>query len=121
MLSINAMRGAISLLKNGMACGQLEACGLHPDDRDFITRGVPFTGMDQSKVVRIVEVVLWGIIQQLGLPKFKLSAEHLSAVICLLIHPCNILTVLSWFDGYQPNEALANPNGQTNSDRDWET
>ena len=98
-LRLEVSKGAMSLLAKGAVVADLETMGITSDDWTLATGNRPWIGQDRTRVKRILEVLTFGTIDVIGLPRFEVSAEYLAAVLAMFVHPTNILPACRWMEG----------------------
>lgn len=81
----------------------IDACGITIEDLKLITGQGYFVNSNRSRVEQVFKSLVYGTIDALGLPRFKIPAEYIAACIAFYVHPNNHHVACSWFQ--TPNTA----------------
>lgn len=89
-----------------------------PSDWALFVGDTPWVGTDRPKITGIINDVLQGSLELLGLPRIETSAEHYAAVISFFVSERNQMVACSWCElEYNPlsnaDIALAKESSET--------
>ena len=106
MQYVKHMFSALSLLANERIEGLIERLGIPDNDVATLVGDRLWLGGERHTVRRVMDAVLYGALDALGLQRFELSAEYIAAWIALIVHPTNYEVACSWYHGAQSAEDL---------------
>lgn len=109
-ISITAIRGSCQILLNNGVIDLLKSLGCTPDDYKLLTQSHCWAGVDRPRVERILEGLLYGTVDYIGLPRFELGSEYICSVICCFVHPANYFASCSWLGQSTPAQEMAEYN-----------
>lgn len=109
--------GAMHLLASGAGSADFATMGLNPEDIDLLHGPKQWQAIDRNKVERLLHVVANGIMDNIGVPRFSLSAEYKAAVISVFVDPCNVMVASEWMGAAATNEALADGVQEMHADK----
>ena len=95
-LSHAAMFGHLTLIANGLHKPSISALGLSNDDWQELTGHAPWTVSDRPRMSRILTDLIYASVDLLGLPRFRIPAEYVTAVIAIFVAPANVFAACSW-------------------------
>lgn len=84
-----------------------QAFGLTENDLELFSSDKVWSGANRMRVEKINLVLSGGLMDSIGVSRFNVSAEYQAAIICLFVHPANVMAACDWFCKLQPNVALA--------------
>lgn len=96
--------GAMGLLADGAAAGDMSAFGLSQEDVGVFTGPRVWLASDRARVERVYNVLVWGVLDMIGATRLMVSAEYQSAVISVFVHPVNKMVACSWFHNVIRND-----------------
>ena len=99
--------GAMSLIANGTATADFVSFGLTPEDFDSLSGDGVWVGADRPRIERILKVLIHGTMDAVGVDRFNVSAEYVSAVISVFVAPANIMTACAWCSGHYANDDIS--------------
>ncbi len=101
-------------LANGMASGALETLGILPDQLNLVTGHIPWKINERNIIVRTLDLLMFGTMDILSLPRFEVPAEYVAATIAMFVSPSNIMVSCRWMESGQPAaDFLGNPAAST--------
>lgn len=80
------------MLANMGRQGVLEGLGVSRADFDRFVGGLPWMSSDRNRMSNMLHAFAFASLDAQGLPRFTLPAEYLAAVICIFVHPVNMLS-----------------------------
>ena len=93
----------------------------HILDSDWIllTSAQPWIGSRRPRVTKLLDDLLQGSLELLGLPRITVSAEHIAAIVAFFVHPANFPVAASWMErevrpAAHEDIAIATPEGEMN-------
>ena len=95
-LSHAVLNGHLTLIANGLHKPSINALGLSNDDWEQLTGNTPWTVSDRPKVSRTLTDLIYASVELLGLPRFRIPAEYVAAVVAVFVAPANIFAASSW-------------------------
>jgi len=111
-LSMQMVTGAGSVLLNSSTVDIINSIGITGEEWELINGSRPWIGVDRSHVTRILDSLLFGMIDTIGLPRFELPAEYVATLVALFVHPVNYFSACSWLGSFQRGDDLANYTGK---------
>lgn len=72
------------------------ALGVTPAEMALISGPSPWMAGDRVAVRRVLDSLIYGTMDTMGLPHFELSAEYVAAHIVGYVHPVNMLAACVW-------------------------
>lgn len=106
-LSLSMVRGCASVLLNSSTSQIIDAIGVTNDEWDLLVADRPWIGTDRAKVTRILDSILFGMIDTMGLPRFELPAEYVATLITIFVSPVNYFSACSWMGSFVRGSDLA--------------
>lgn len=106
-LSLATSLGMMRLLAEGTASADFSSLGIHQEDHDLLTGDRLWVAPERYKVTQLVDQIVWGTMDIIGVPRFAISAEYMAAVIAMFIHPTNIFVACQWLAREMDNSSLA--------------
>ena len=76
--------------------GDLGKYGMTAEEQNFLTGDTVFMKEDSRQVMRLFESVVFGGMDDLGMPRVEVCAEWVGACIVACIHPLNYFQVCQW-------------------------
>jgi len=106
---LSVIKGAMFTLSRGAAYGSLASLNLLPEDLKLVQQDFSWQNVERGQVTRVLEVLMHGTTDALGLPRIETPAEYVAAAIIMFVHPSNILVACRWMEGGFTSESLGNP------------
>jgi hypothetical protein len=110
-LSMTATKGAMAVLANGDIMDAVHAIGCSEADWKLVTGKKLWLGVDRPRVKRVLDALIFGTIDMLGLPRMEISSEFAASVVAFFVSDVNIFTACHWIGNYSTNDDLANYHG----------
>ena len=107
-VSFQVMEGCLQIVKHH-GIDSLEAFGISESDYKLVTGPKPWLAVDRRRVERVLDTLLHGTVDIIGMDRFEIPVEYIAAVYATFVSPSNLMVACSWRSGA--------PSG----DRDWET
>ena len=63
--------------------------------------------VDRPAMTQVLEGVVFGVQEAIGVARFPVSAEYAAAVIAVFVKPCNFVAAAAWYADRPFNAALA--------------
>ena len=120
-LSLSTVRGALTVLSNGSVVDAAQSCGCTESDWKLLTGSKVFIGVDRPRVKRLLDNLIFGVVDTLGLPRFELPAEYAAACIAMFVNPVNYFPACSWIGTYARSEDIADYHGNLDAVQGLET
>lgn len=110
---LSVIKGAMQSLANGAATGLLESLGVLPDDLKLVTGERSWTAAERHQVTRALDILMFGTMDVLGLPRISVPAEFVAATISMFVQPSNLMVACRWMESTDTKtaEAIGNPQG----------
>lgn len=105
-LNFATLEGSMRLIEKGGVDLAGDRLGISPEDLKLVTGSIPWIITDRQSVRRTLDMLIHGLVDSLGLPRFELPAEYVAAVISVFVCPCNYFAACSWIPGSVSNEDL---------------
>lgn len=113
-IQLSVIKGAMHSLANGMASGALETLGILPEQLTLVTGHNSWKINERNIVVRTLDLLMFGTMDILSLPRFETPAEYVAATIAMFVSPSNIMVACRWMESGQPSaDFLGNPAAST--------
>lgn len=105
-VSYKIARGAMRLLAEGTGSADFGAFNLTDEDYALFTGENSWLRPDRPKICQIMDAILWGTMDIIGVPRFPVSAEYLAAAIAVFVSPTNIMPATEWLSQKPVNAAI---------------
>jgi len=102
-VAINCM----NLIKDGMVNDAFEALGILPEDFELVCLSFPYIGADRHRVTTVLNSLIWGTLDVVGLPRIEVPTEFIASVISVFVAPGNIAVACRWMEAGHAAEELA--------------
>lgn len=113
---LQVIKGAMQALANGSATGALESLGILPSDLQTTLGGNPWQANERHLVTKTLDILMYGTMDLLGLPRFQVPAEYVAATIAMFVQPSNLMVACRWMEAGQPTvDYLGNPTVSTSN------
>lgn len=106
-LSLATCIGSMKILLDSGVMDCVTAIGCTESDWRTLVGPKPWVGVDRSRVSRVLEGLLFGMVDIMGLPRFDLPAEFAAAVVALFVHPVNYFPACVWVGEFEMGDALS--------------
>ncbi len=114
-VQMSVIKGAMIRLAEGQACGSIEALGIQPEDLHLLCGDIPWKGVERTLVTRTLDSLMFGTMDLLALPRFKVPVEYVAAAITMFVKPTNLMVACQWMECGNPTASdLAGPNTSSN-------
>lgn len=98
-LRIEVAMGAMSILHENSLNGDFSAFGISEKEYRLMTGGQPWVATDRSTVKRVLDCMLWGIMDTVGVPRFQPPMEYIGAVLSSFVSGVNMQIACRWMEG----------------------
>lgn len=88
-MQFKVARGAMMMIANMGKVGQLDMVGISRDDFEKVSGETVWLGTDRNRVSQVLNNLLCGALDVIGVPRFQLPAEYIAAGIALFVAPVN--------------------------------
>lgn len=113
---LQVIKGAMQALATGSATGSLEALGILPSDLQTTLGKLPWQANERHLVTKTLDILMYGTMDLLGLPRFQVPAEYVAATIAMFVQPLNLMVACRWMEAGQPTvDYLGNPTVATSN------
>lgn len=102
-VAINCM----NLIKEGACNDAFESLGIIPEDFHLVTMSVPYVGADRHRVTHVLNSLIWGTLDVVGLPRIEVPTEFIASVISVFVSPGNLAVACRWMEAGAAAEDLA--------------
>jgi len=115
-LNIQTAKGAMQIILNKAQIDAARSLGCTEKEWTLLVGPIPWKANDRNIVKRLLDQVIYGMMDTMALPRFKVPAEYIAAVITAMVTPCNYFPACSWLENTYKAEDLGNFDGsQLNS------
>lgn len=105
-LSLKALFSACHVIANASGA-HLSSMGISGADFKITCGDAPWTVSQRSRVMKTLEALIYGMLDNLGLPRFSVPAEYMAGIIAMFVAPANIMVATRWVEATPPADALA--------------
>lgn len=109
-LSIQMVKGSANILLNSSTAQVVESIGVTPEEWELLTNDVPWLGVDRPRITRIIDSLLYGLVDTMGVPRFDLPAEYVATVVAIFVSPCNYFSACSWLGAFSTASTIQSHN-----------
>lgn len=114
-IQLKVVKSAMLALANGTASGSLETLGLLSSDLKLLCSTIPWKAAERNTVTRTLDILMYGTMDSLGLPRFMVPAEYVAATISMFVKPSNLMVACRWLEQSSISaDGLGNPSSTTN-------
>lgn len=100
-VSYHTCVGAMASIARGYDDGTGSLVGaptMTKEEWKILTGNVPWIGNQRAQITRCLDDLTQGALEQAGLPRITISAEHFAAVIAFFVHPTNFQVASQWLE-----------------------
>lgn len=94
-LSVEAALGTMRAIA-AYTSTDFDALGISPVDFSLTYDDIPWTRDSRRRVMSVIDSLLFGTLDVLGLPRIAVPAEYAGAVLATFVAPVNRLTACIW-------------------------
>lgn len=105
-LSLKTLFSACHVIASASGA-HLSAMGISKADFNITVGDVPWTVEQRSRVMKTLEALTYGVLDNLGLPRFSVPAEYMAAIIAMFVSPANVMPATRWIEATPPADKLA--------------
>lgn len=98
-LSMATALAAMKHIEQGSVTGEIDAFGVTKEDMKLTTGDTVWKGSDRSRVTNVLEVIMFGTVDVMGVPRFDIPAEYVAAVIAVFVAPSNTMLACRYLEG----------------------
>nr|UXQ88168.1 MAG: external scaffolding protein [Microvirus sp.] len=110
-LQLSVVKSAMIALASGTATGPLESLGLLPNELELITGDTPWKASERNIVSKTLHTLMYSTMDTLGLNRFDVCAEYVSATIAMFVKPSNVMVACCWLESdLLSASTIGNPN-----------
>lgn len=109
-LRIEVAMGAMSILHENSLNGDFSAFGISEKEYDLMSGHIPWQSTDRSTVTRVLDCMLFGIMDTIGVPRFAPPMEYVAAVLSSFVSGVNMMIACRWIEGGKRAEDLVGDN-----------
>lgn len=91
--------GAMTLLRENSLNGDFSAFGISDKEFEMFTGGKPWHATDRSVIRRVMDCMIWGIMDVVGVPRFQPPMEYVAAVLSSFVSGVNMMIACRWIEG----------------------
>ncbi len=103
-LRIEVALGAMSILRDNSLNGDFSAFGVSEKEYGLMSGSTPWLATDRSTVRRVLDCMIWGIMDSVGVPRFQPPMEYIAAVLSTFVSGNNLMVACRWIEGGQRAE-----------------
>jgi hypothetical protein len=97
-ISLPTARNAMRLIRDGGVTSAHEIAGISQGDLEMIQSDAPWGNMDQRRCRNVLDQLINGTLEVMGLPRLNVPAEMRAAAVAYFVHPANIMAACSWLE-----------------------
>lgn len=98
-LRIEVAMGAMSILRENSLNGDFSAFGINEKEYELMSGSQPWQATDRSTVRRVLDCMLFGIMDQVGVPRFQPPLEYVASVLSSFVNGVNMQLACRWIEG----------------------
>lgn len=99
-------RNAMQVIRNG-GCDAVASLGVQKEDFRLVTGLSVWLATDRVRVLNVLQSLLFGSLDLIGLPRITAPAEYIAAVIAVFVAPVNYMPACRFFEQSRPADDLA--------------
>lgn len=109
--------GAMRMIADGAGSADFSAFGISVEDYKLFTGEKAWINNNRVVVTRVLEVLLYGVMDIIGTNRFPISAEYLAGCIAMFVNPANVMPCCAWAARPQTNASLIEEEGSLGSEQ----
>lgn len=113
-LHLATAKGAFQIVLNSDYIEQCRALGITEKEWADLVGSRPWKGTQRPIIKRLLDNLLYGMVDSMGLARFLLPAEFAAAVIVSFVSPCNYFAACSWLGNFHRADELGDFDGSFN-------
>jgi len=98
-LRIEVAMGAMSILRENSLNSDFSAFGISEKEYELMAGERPWQGTDRSTVRRVLDCMIWGIMDNIGVPRFNPPMEYVASVLSAFVNGTNMMLACRWIEG----------------------
>lgn len=98
-LRIEVAMGAMSILRDSSLNGDFSAFGISEKEYELMSGPKPWLGTDRNTVKRVLDCMIWGIMDTIGVPRFQPPMEYVASVLSSFVSGNNLMVACRWIEG----------------------
>lgn len=98
-LRIEVALGAMSILRDNSLSGDFSAFGISEKEYQLMSGPTPWLGSDRNTVKRVLDCMIWGIMDTIGVPRFEPPMEYVASVLSSFVSGNNLMVACRWIEG----------------------
>lgn len=102
--------GAMSILRENSLNGDFSAFGISEKEYGLMAGPAPWQSTDRGTVTRVLDCMIWGIMDQVGVPRFNPPMEYVAAVLSSFVNGTNMMLASRWIEGGKRAEDVVGDN-----------
>lgn len=106
VLSLAALFSACRVIAKSSGA-HLSSLGIPAADFTITTGDVPWDVTQRSRVMKTIECLIYGVLDNLGIPRFSVPAEYTAAILVMFVAPANLMVACRWVEATPAVDALA--------------
>lgn len=99
LLRLEVAMGAMSLLRENSLNGDFSAFGVSDKEYELMSGSLPWHGTDRNTVTRVLDCMIWGLMDVVGVPRFNPPMEYVAAVLSSFVNGVNMQIACRWIEG----------------------
>ena len=88
--------GVLRMMAERAMVDSIASFGISEADWKLVTGPKPWIGLDRARVCRVLDSLIFGSMDLAGLPRFRVPAEYVSAVLVTFVSPNNLMLACAW-------------------------
>lgn len=97
-VSFPVAQNCMTLIKEGAVNDAFEALGIIPEDFDLVCSSIPYIGDDRLRVTNVLNSLIWGTLDVVGLPRIEVPTEFIASVLAVFVAPGNLAVASRWME-----------------------
>ncbi len=106
-VSYTVAKNCMQLIKDGAVNDAFEALGINPEDFDLVCSNHPYVGADRARVTSVLNSLIWGTLDVVGLPRIEVPVEFIAGVLCVFVSAGNLAVACRFMETSYPAEEVA--------------
>lgn len=109
-LRIEVAMGAMSILRENSLNGDFSSFGINESEYELMAGNKPWLATDRGTVTRVLDCMIWGVMDQVGVPRFQPPMEYVASVLSSFVSGINMQLACRWIEGGKRAEDVVGDN-----------
>lgn len=110
-LNMAAAKGAMKIVLSKTHVDAAKALGCTEKEWTLLTGQAPWKGNDRNVIKRLLDNIMYGMMDTMNLPRFQVPAEYIASIITGFVARCNYFAACNWLENTYKAEDLGNYDG----------